>query len=367
MRDLDRLVSESRGAELLYVLLREGGRPVGRLVLERPGELDAAALRHMAEEAAAGGRSYAREDAPALPADEVSVVVASRDRPDSLGRTLALLARLSPAPRELLVADSGSRDATAVAEVARLHGARCVRLDRPGLSLARNAGAAAASGEVVAFLDDDCLADPGWVGALCRGFGNPAVDVVTGQLLPAELETEAQRLFLRYAHMDRRGFVPLLFDARRRPSRHWPLDSWRMGSGGNLAVRRTALARASGFREDLGLGTEARGGEDLFLLWQTVHSGGTVAYRPDALAWHAHHRTQEALQAVLFGYGVGHAAYLRAALRAGAPPAQVARYRAMVWWDRGKRYARALLSGDPVVRRLVTREMAGLRAGGRTP
>ena len=361
MDALEGLIHESGDADLLYVLVRQQGRPVARLVLERPGALDPAALRRLAEDAAAPVRWGESEVTPALPADELSVVIASRDRPESLGRTLASLADLRPSPREVIVADSGSRDGTAVAEAARRRGARCVRLDRPGLSLARNAGAAAASGEAVAFLDDDCLADPGWAGALCHGLGDPAVDVVTGQLLPAELETEAQLLFLRYAHMDRRGFLPVRFSAARPPSKHWPLDAWRMGSGGNLAVRRSAFARFGGFREDLGLGTPARGGEDLFLLWQVVRAGSTVVYRPDALAWHAHHRTREALDNVLFGYGVGHAAYLRAVLGAGAPSAAVARYRAMVFWDRGKRYARALLSGDTEVRRLVTREIAGMR------
>jgi glycosyltransferase involved in cell wall biosynthesis len=361
MDALDALVRGAGDVDVLYVLLRERGRPVGRVVLRNPGTLGSAEARRLAEEAARAGRAARGEGEPALASDALSVVVASRDRAESLGRTLAALRRISPQPGELIVADSGSRDAAAVAAAAAAHGARCVRLDRAGLSLARNAGAAAASGEAVAFLDDDCVADPGWAGAVCRGFGDPAVDVVTGQLLPAELETEAQILFLRYAHMDRRGFVPARFSAVP-PSKHWPLDAWRMGSGGNLAVRRSAFTRFGGFREDLGLGTQARGGEDLFLLWQAIRAGSSVVYRPDALAWHAHHRTREALENVLFGYGVGHAAYLHAVRRAGAPAAAVRRYRAMVFWDRAKRYARALLAGDPAVRRLVAREIAGMRA-----
>lgn len=360
----DRLPDDVLGADLVYVLLREGGMPVGRLVLDAASGRDPAGFRRLADAAAAPARAASAKASAttALPSSEVSVVVATRDRPDSLERTLAALRRLAPAPGEVLVADSGSREAAAVAEVARGGGARCVRLDRPGLSLARNAGARAAAGSVVAFLDDDCTADPGWVGALCQGFADPAADVVTGQLLPAELETESQLLFLRYAHMDRRGFVPVRFHADRAPSRHWPVDSWRMGSGGNLAVRTAALARWGGFREDLGLGTPAKGGEDLFLLWWAIRSGSAVVYRPDALAWHAHHRTMEALAAVLHGYGVGHAAYLRAAAAAGAPRGQIAAYRAMFWWDRSKRFARALVAGDEPVRRLVAGEMRGMRS-----
>jgi glycosyltransferase involved in cell wall biosynthesis len=184
-----------------------------------------------------------------------------------------------------VVADSASRDPAAVAAVARGAGARLVRLEKPGLSRARNAGAAAASGSILAFLDDDCRVDPTYLDQLRAGFTDDGVWAVTGLLLPLELDTEAQRLFLRYSHMDRRGFLPRRFDRDSRPSRHWPVDAWQMGSGGNLAVRAARLARLGGFHTALGLGTPARGGEDLFLLWSVVQGGGASCSVP--VRWRA--------------------------------------------------------------------------------
>lgn len=364
LEDPPRLPDAIERAALAYIVVRERGRPVGRLILETPMPASPEALHRLAREAAADGieaaRSESREAAPA--GSDVAVVVATRNRPDDLDRCLGALRLASPPPEEIVVSDSASSDAASVAAVAARHGARLVRLDRPGLSLARNEGARAASRPLVAFLDDDCRADRGYVAAIARGFVDAKVAVVTGQLLPAEIDTPAQVLFLRYAHMDRRGFVPRRFEAGRKESRHWPLDAWRMGSGGNLAARRDAFERLGGFRTDLGLGTRALGGEDLYFLWSAVRSGDAVVYRPDAMAWHRHHRDLEALRGVLYGYGVGHGAFLAAASETGAPAWRVLDYRLSFWWDRAKRLLRSL-AGGRFPPGLVVREMRGHLAG----
>jgi GT2 family glycosyltransferase len=297
-------------------------------------------------------------------ASDVSVVVATRDRPEELAACLAALRALAPPPGEIVVVDSASRDAAAVTAVARGAGARLVRLDKPGLSRARNAGAAASTGAILAFLDDDCRVDPGYLDDLRAGFADEGVWAVTGLLLPLEIETDAQRLFLRYSHMDLRGFLPRRFDRAARPSRHWPIDAWRMGSGGNLAVRAERFARLGGFSAALGLGTPARGGEDLFLLWSIVQGGGAVVFRPGAMARHRHHRSIDALRQVLFGYGAGHAAYLRAARAAGAPRSAVRFYKMSFYADRAGRIVRSLAGRWPVPASLVLRELRGSMAGG---
>ncbi len=352
------------GESLVYLLLRWRGRPVGRVVLEPGARPETGAFRQQVLDAAAAGLAALHHDPEtSLPADEVAVVVASRNRPADLRDTLSRLRRLQPAPGALVVADSASDDAAAVAKVAREAKAQLVRLERPGLSRARNAGAAAVGHQVVAFLDDDCRVDPGWLQGLCRGFAQDTVTAVTGQLLPEELETPAQRLFLTAFHMDRRGFVPQRFDLSSRPSRHWPLDPWRMGSGGNLAVRRAAFLAGGGFRTDLGLGTPSRGGEDLFFLWDTIRGGGVVVYRPEAMAWHRHHRRLAALRQVMFGYGAGHSAYLRAARLAGAERGAVARVTASWLFSRGQRLLSGVVGRGPLPVSLVVRELAGGAAG----
>jgi GT2 family glycosyltransferase len=368
---------EMAGAEMVYLLLRWQGRPVGRMILEGGQPISASRFRWEAVEAAAAGMAAARAEAagpgeplhvPGRPAGGlepagVSVVVATRDRPGDLDTCLEAITGLTPSPGEIVVADSASRQAEETARVAAKHGARLVRLERAGLSLARNAGAREASSDVVAFLDDDCRVDPGWLQAVCAGFEDDKVVAVTGQLLPMELETEAQRVFLNYFHMDRRGFVPRRFEAGMQPSPYWPLDSWRMGSGGNMAARRAVLLDEGGFHTGLGLGTPAQGGEDLFFLWRLMGRGAAVVYRPDAMAWHRHHRKWMELERVLFGYGAGHSAYLRAARKGGARTRTVALYSLSFAADRFLRLARSLTGQTPVPAGLVLRELAGSVAG----
>ena len=370
---------ETAGAELVYLVLRWKGRPVGRLVLEGASPPDAETFRHAVLEAAAAGIFFAeleaRDPEPSLARlrssgeatvspDAVSVVVATRNRPDDLAECLTAIGEMHPAPGEIIVADSASARPDEIARIVIELGARLVRLDEPGLSLARNAAAREVSGSVIAFLDDDCRVDPGWLTALCSGFSDDGVGVVAGQLLPRELHTDAQRLFLRYSHMDRRGFVPHRFQLDAEESPHWPLDVWRIGSGGNLAVRAATFERVGGFRRYLGLGTAARGGEDLFFLWSVLRAGEAAVYRPDAVAWHRHHERLDALHDVMFGYGAGHAAYLRAVREVGAGFVAVLGYRASFWADRLLRLGRSVTGLSPVPAGMVVREMAGSLCGG---
>jgi GT2 family glycosyltransferase len=347
-----------------YVIGRFRGRPVARRVFEgslpRGASALAALLRAEAEEAIEVARRETKAGRPGTPqATDVGVVIATRNRVEDLRDCLAALGRLDPPPGQIVVADSASDDPGAIVAAAREAGARIVRCDRPGLSLARNAGAAVARSPILAFLDDDCRVDPGWLLALRRGFEDESVAMVTGAFAPAELSTPAQLLYLRTAHMDRRGFLPRRFTREAAPSRHWPLDAWRVGSGGNLAVRASAFAERGGFRLDLGLGTPARGGEDLFMIFDVIRSGRDVVYRPDAMVWHRHHRDLGSLRRVMYGYGAGHRAYVRAVAESGWARRRIALYYASFAYDRAKRLAAAAAALDPRRVGLVVREAAG--------
>ncbi|MDW8444478.1 MAG: glycosyltransferase family A protein [Acetobacteraceae bacterium] len=116
---------------------------------------------------------------PLLP---VSIVVCTRNRAESLGRTLAALARLEVAPLpavELLVVDNGSTDGTAevvrAAQVSFPYPLRLVPCPEKGLSRARNAGVLAARHDLVLFTDDDCLPEPDWALRLAEAYGGDAL------------------------------------------------------------------------------------------------------------------------------------------------------------------------------------------------
>ena len=119
--------------------------------------------------------------------------------------------------------------------------ARYVREARPGLDWARNRAIAEAAGEMIAFTDDDVEVDPGWIRALVAAFAarSRRVAAVTGLVVPAELDTEAQVLFERYRGFGR-GFAAGAIAAGRRagdgraatarrattaPARTWPSDA----------------------------------------------------------------------------------------------------------------------------------------------
>ena len=115
---------------------------------------------------------------PAAP-PRLSVVIATRDRPEVLRGTLASLARCDPPPAETLVVDGGRDPATE--EVARAASVRHVRSE-PGLTVQRNAGLDQVDGDVVVFLDDDVEVDPGLFAALAGAYRDPEVVGATGRV-----------------------------------------------------------------------------------------------------------------------------------------------------------------------------------------
>jgi hypothetical protein len=211
-------------------------------------------------------------------------------------------------------------------------GIRVVREERPGISAARNAGVAAATGDIVVFTDDDVRVDPQWLLAIGRRFASdPAIDAVTGLILPAELETPAQVWFERYygGFSGERTFAPLTLQAERvgprslRGSRIAVTDAdgglvrtfavygaGAFGAGANMAFRRSTLQRLGGFDLALGTGTPARGGEDLAALISVLWNAGKVGYEPASVVHHRHRREVAELEHQLRGNGVGFTAML---------------------------------------------------------
>ncbi|MFF9341081.1 MULTISPECIES: glycosyltransferase [unclassified Streptomyces] len=325
----------------VYALVRVAGRPAATVLGryedgEDPAEVlavlaakrlaDSAAPRTDAERLAAAG-APAPETAP----PPASVVVATRERPDSLARALdSLLAQDHP-DHELIVVDNAprttaTRDLVTGAYAGRV---RYVREDRPGLAAAHNAGVAAAGGEVLAFTDDDVIADPRWLGALAAPFAaDPGLGCVTGLILPARLTTPAQVLLESHGGFAK-GFAPRLYDPARPPADEplFPFTAGSFGSGANMAFRASALRRAGGFDPATGTGTPAKGGDDLYAFVAVLAAGHRLRYTPDALVWHHHRETWRDLENQAYGYGAGLTAYLTATLvrRPALLPALLAR------------------------------------------
>lgn len=255
---------------------------------------------------------------PALQqAPVITVIVATRDRPEKLRHCLDSLLRSTYPGFEILVVDNAPSDGAAEALVRDDFAGRVryVRESVAGLARAHNVGLAHARGSVVAFTDDDTLVDPGWLSALAGTFAcDPLIGCVTGLIVPAELETPAQRALERQGGFAK-GYLPRGWSMADPPEDPlFPFTAGRFGSGANMAFRTEVLRTLGGFDTATGAGTPGRGGDDLLAFFEVLTAGHTLAYQPGAIVWHCHHRTQDAVATQVFGYGAGLGAYLTGAL-----------------------------------------------------
>jgi glycosyltransferase involved in cell wall biosynthesis len=186
-----------------------------------------------------------------------------------------------------------------------------VRENRPGLSWARNCGLHHAGGEIVAYIDDDELASPRWLAELVRGFriiNNVAC--VTGAILPAEIETQAQDWFEQFGGFSKgRGFEKVIFNLSTHPVQNPLFPAPPFGAGGNMAFNASILRTFGGFDVALGAGTQARGAEDTAAFFDVISKGYSLVFQPAALVRHFHYREYEGLNRQLYGYGVGLTAF----------------------------------------------------------
>ncbi|MFZ0160746.1 MAG: glycosyltransferase family 2 protein [Kineosporiaceae bacterium] len=208
---------------------------------------------------------------------DVTVVICSYspDRwPDLLAAVESVRAQ-RPRPAEVLVVIDHHHDL--LSRAATLDGVRAVPSSRrPGLSGARNTGVQEARSGIVAFLDDDAVAEPGWLGALCAPILDGAAEVVGGRadaVFPSGRPTWFPREFDWVVGCTYRGH-PSGRVAIRNPI------------GCNMAFRADALAQAGPFREDMGrIGARPLGCEETELCIRLVQRvpGARVIHQPAAV------------------------------------------------------------------------------------
>ncbi|MFZ0994700.1 MAG: glycosyltransferase family 2 protein [Candidatus Dormiibacterota bacterium] len=248
-------------------------------------------------------------------APAVTVVVCTRERPTSLERCLQSLARQEYPSFSILVVDNApltdeSRQ-VATRFRSRTVGLRYVVEPKVGLAWARNHAMQITDDELLAWIDDDEIADRFWLIELVRGFyEHPGSGAVSGIMLPAELKTQAQVRFEQYGGFHKhRGFTPAEFSAQTASlqSPLFPLPPF--GAGGNMAFRRDALRDINGFDAALGAGTASLAAEDTKALTDLLLSGWSVVYQPSALTHHFHRDTHSQLRRQMLGYGAGLTAF----------------------------------------------------------
>lgn len=217
----------------------------------------------------------------------VSVVIPVRDGADKIADCIdSVLAGDYPVDRrEVLVVDNASTDGTA--GVIRTRPVTGLHEPRPGVSNARNRGIAAARGEILAFIDGDCIAEPRWLSELVRPFGDPEVGCVAGELGHARAETAAERQATR------------MFGAWQR---------YAVSSDPPYAITANAAYRRDVF-DDIGpFDPRMPRAQDVELgLRFSERSPLRLAYAEDAVVRHRHRSTQRDFfrQQLGWSYGAG--------------------------------------------------------------
>src|SRR5437879_3529920 len=213
----------------------------------------------------------------------VSVIVCSYNGARTLNDCLDSLGKLNYPNYEVILVDDGSTDNTAQV-AAQFPNVRYIHQSNHGLSHARNTGAAAAKGEVFAYTDSDCMADPDWLYYLIStllsgeyaGVGGPNVSPPAQNAIQACVAAAPGGP----SHV-------LLTDTI---AEHVP--------GCNMAFYRWAFEQIGGFDPEY-----HAAGDDVDFCWRLQQSGGVIAFSPTAIVWHHRRFTLRAFRKQQEGYG----------------------------------------------------------------
>ena len=218
---------------------------------------------------------------PSLPF--VSVIVCSYNGAKTLAQCLESLGQLDYPNYEVILVDDGSTDDTSEI-AARFPDVRYFHQTNHGLSHARNHGAAVAKGEIFAYTDSDCMADPDWLYYLLStllsgdyaGVGGPNVSPPARNWVQACVAAAPGGP----SHV-------LLTDT---VAEHIP--------GCNMAWYRWAFESIGGFDPEY-----HKAGDDVDFCWRVQQAGHEIAFSPTALVWHYRRFTLRAFRKQQEGYG----------------------------------------------------------------
>ena len=219
-----------------------------------------------------------------MPPTRISAIICTHNREDYLGAAIDSLLEQDFADYEVIVVDNASTDSTRAIVEGRLPHSRLqyVYEANLGLSVARNAGAAVATGEILAYLDDDAEASSGWLTALAQIYEQDTTVAIAG------------------------GKVTLIWPPNCTPPKWMStgmtgnLGAYDLGDeivyieqpgltprGLNYSITADFLEKIGGFDVNLGrVGKNLLSNEELYMTEKALNMGYRVAYLPDALVAH---------------------------------------------------------------------------------
>lgn len=247
---------------------------------------------------------------PNKPLDhEVSIVICTRNRSAFLQTCLQKLDEQVYAPKEIIVVDNAPLDDSTKKVVESFSNVTYCLEERPGLDFARNAGARAATGDIVAFTDDDAMLHPLWTYYISNAFHRDDIMGVTGLIFASEIESEAQMIFESFWSFNR-GYVFKEFNNdyfKEHLAKGVP--AWEIGAGASMAFRKKIFDLIGYFDERLDVGAAGCSGDSEYW-YRVLAEGYTIIYTPLAVAHHQHRREIKALKRQIFFYMRGFTAAL---------------------------------------------------------
>jgi len=171
---------------------------------------------------------------------------------------------------ELIVVDDGSDDAT-VSQARQAGADRVLTVPHGGPAAARNAGVAAARGEIVLFTDADCEPAPDWIERMVAPFDDPAVDGAKGVYRTRQRSWVARFVQLEYEDK---------YDRMRGRQTIDFVDTY-------AAAYRRCVFAGGGFDPAF----PAASGEDVEFSYRLARQGRRLVFAPDAVVYHQHPAT----------------------------------------------------------------------------
>jgi glycosyltransferase involved in cell wall biosynthesis len=305
----------------LGVYLRREGRPIGyfhhytapgtrysatglgKLILDRAGsDIVRSSLRTAPEASAAKPR--------------LTIAICTKDRAWSLRPCLDSLTPLQfPEGKnepefEILVVDNAPTD-TSTRDLVEAQRAVTYAVEPlAGLDFARNTAVRRATGDYIAFMDDDVLADPAWFEGLGRALAkNPDAGAVTGPVMPMELASRAQVLFEDRGGFSH-GFGTVRHTQHDRAAVTHPCNAGTFGAGCNMVFSRQLLLRIGLFDEALDTGRPLPGGGDLDIFYRVLRADKPLIYEGSMAVYHRHRRDYEGLRRQMWTWGLGFMAFV---------------------------------------------------------